>query len=205
MTDRLSLYNGALQLIDERKLASLTENREPRRKLDDAWNGGAVRYCLEQGLWNFATRSVMIDYDSDFTAPFGFRNRFTKPDDYVRTAAICSDEYFTSSVTSYSDERRAIFCDLETLYVQFVSDDAAYGNDLSNWPETFTQYVESYLAFKISPKGMRDDLKKEMKRRLIDARSKDAMEQPVKFPPRGGWANSRLGARGAFRDPKERR
>ena len=33
--DQLSLYNNALTVLGERKIASLTENREPRRVLDD--------------------------------------------------------------------------------------------------------------------------------------------------------------------------
>ena len=207
MADRLSLYNGALFLLGERKLASLTENREPRRVLDDVWAGGAVNYCLEQGLWNFATRSAMIDYDPSYTPPFGYRYRFTKPEDYVRTAAVCTDEYFESPLTRYSDEGGAWYADIQTLFVQFVSKADNYGNDLSLWPDTFTQYVESYLAFKavkIAP-GKLDEVKKEMKRRLIDARSKDAMNQPAKFPPTGGWTRARIGAARNPYDPKERR
>ena len=44
-TDRLKLYNGALTIIGERSIASLTTNEESRRLLDNQWNDGAVRYC----------------------------------------------------------------------------------------------------------------------------------------------------------------
>ena len=33
-SDRLDVYNGALRRLGSRRLASLTENREPRRVLD---------------------------------------------------------------------------------------------------------------------------------------------------------------------------
>ena len=41
MITRLQLYNSALLLLGERNLASLSENREPRRLLDHVWDTGA--------------------------------------------------------------------------------------------------------------------------------------------------------------------
>ena len=58
MTDKLSIYNGALNILGERKLASETENREPRYQLDDIWDNDMVDRCLQMGQWNFAARSV---------------------------------------------------------------------------------------------------------------------------------------------------
>ena len=43
MATRLQLYNRALRIIQERKLSSLTEKREPRFLLDDVWEEGGVR------------------------------------------------------------------------------------------------------------------------------------------------------------------
>ncbi len=206
MTDRLSLYNGALLLLGERRLASLTEEREPRRVLDAIWNNGAVKYCLQQGFWNFAMRTAMLDYNPSYTAPFGYQYQFTKPDDCVRTAAVCSDEYFNAPILRYADEAGSWYADLQTIYVQFVSNGSSYGSDLSLWPETFTQYVESYLAFKslsTVTAANAAEIRKEMKVRLVDARSKDAMEQPAKFLPRGTWSSARIGYRPY--DPAERR
>ena len=44
---KLSLYNDTLQLLGERRLASDTEDREPRYDLDSLYDNGAVDYCLE--------------------------------------------------------------------------------------------------------------------------------------------------------------
>ena len=46
MTDKLTVYNETLGLLGERKLASLTEQREPRRVLDGFWDQ-TVAYCLD--------------------------------------------------------------------------------------------------------------------------------------------------------------
>lgn len=205
MTDRLSLYNGALRICGERKLASLAENREPRRLLDDVWDGGAVDYCLEQGFWNFATRATQLDYDAGIDPEFGYKFAFGKPDDYVRTAAVCSDEFFNSPIVQYSDETDYWFCDLQTIWVKFISDDDAYGYNFGKWPQTFVLYAEHYLANSIAPKLTSSESKalkieKGMKKALVDARSKDAMNEPAKFLPQGTWVGARYGRSGYRRD-----
>ena len=59
---KLRAYNGALvEVLGTRPLSSLAEDREPRRVLDQIWAGGAlVRYALERGDWNFATRAIEV-------------------------------------------------------------------------------------------------------------------------------------------------
>jgi hypothetical protein len=205
---RLSIYNGALRLLGERKLSSLTENREPRRIMDDAWDDGLVRYCLEQGLWNFAMRSSKFDYDPSQSPDFGHQYVFQKPDDWVRTASVCSDEYFTNPVTQYEDERGFWYSSLQTIYVKYVSDSTEYGLDYSLWPETFANYVDHEMADEVcmritQNRSLADQIGKDCKKARIDARSKDAMNEPAKFPPKGSWSRSRTGSRGLFYDPTE--
>ena len=65
MTDKLSLYNGALLECGERRLGSLTENTEPRHLLDQVWNEGAIRFMLNAGPWRFATRTVELTASTD--------------------------------------------------------------------------------------------------------------------------------------------
>lgn len=206
MTDRLSLYNGALvEHLGERRLADLSENREPRRVLDDIWDGGAVRYCLEQGYWNFAMRTVRIDYDPSIEPQFGHRRAFDRPDDFVRLAAISADEYFDAPLTAYRDEAGRWFADLDILYVRYVSDDPEYGMDLARWPQTFAQWVQAYLALKAcarltGSKVDKESLKKDARRLLVDARSKDAMNEGARFLPPGGWTLARTAGSARRRD-----
>jgi hypothetical protein len=197
---QLALYNQALRFCGERRLASLAENREPRRLLDDAWDANALRYCLEQGQWTFATRSAAIGADPDVTTSFGYRNAFGKPDDWVRTVGLCSDEYFNAPLTSYSDEGGRWYADIDPLYVRYVSNDAAFGADYAKWPDTFAMWVAAWLAEQIAPKLTGGEAKvalieKKARGLLVDARSKDAMNQPAAFPPPGGWVQSRQGGR----------
>lgn len=201
-TNRLALYNGALALLGERSLSSLTESVESRRLLDEIWTrgNGADRAVLEQGLWNFAIKTLKIDYDAAVTSQFGFRRAFGKPTDWVRTVSMCSDEYFYNPLNGreFIDERGYWWADLDALYVRYVSDASDYGTDLSLWPETMTLYAHAYLAREIAPRlksSMTDDLEKLARRRLKDARSKDAMNEGTGIPPLGSWAQARYGNR----------
>ena len=200
------MFNAALLLCGERALASLTENREPRRLLDTAYDGGAVKTCLEAGYWNMATRTIKIEFDPSVDPDFGFTRAFAKPSDWVRTAVVSSNEYLRTPLKDdqFSDEAGFWFADLDTLYVKMVSDGADYGGDLSNWTESFARYFEAYLASRIAFKITRSQkiiqaIEGELKSRLKGATAKDAMNSGTSLPPEGGWNTARRGRGGVGR------
>ncbi len=193
---QLDLYNGALLHCGERFLASLTEEREPRRLLDRVWSVGGVRACLEQGQWNFAMRTIQIDYDPSIQPSYGYNRAFTKPSDWVNTSALCSDEFFRSPLTRYVDEAGMWYSDLDTLYVRYVSNDANYGMNLNAWPESFREFVEAHFASKIILKlsNSEDELHRIEKKReelLKNAKGKAAMAEPTSFMAQGSWSRAR--------------
>jgi len=202
MTTQLSLYNGALRLCKERKLASLSENREPRRLLDDAWGagatGGAVKACLQAGQWTFATRTSQADATPSVEPSFGYRYAFNQPEDMVRVTGVAMDQYFTEPLLQYTDERGYWYCDLPTIYVRYVSNDTSYGGDMSLWPESFVKVVEAYLAREVGPNLMQgsrvfEELNAVYEKFLKEAKSVDAMNSPTKFAPAGSWVRARSG------------
>lgn len=205
---KLQLFNGALRLVGERTLANLTENRECRRVLDDIWANNAVDYCLEQGQWTFAMKSVQVDYDPNYTPDFGYQYVFAKPTDYVQTCGVCSDDRFSNPIGNYRDEAGFWFSDLQTLYIQYVSDDANYGNNMGNWPQTFSYFVQAYLASQAVRRLTSDEKKAETidniyKKAWTEALAKDARKSPTTFLPLGSWVRSRMGTRNIFYDPTE--
>lgn len=195
MADKLSLYNDALLILGERKLGSLSEAREPRRAIDDAYDK-ALGYCLEAGFWNFAMRAVQIDSSSSVVPTFGYTAAFPKPSDFVRTYKQSQFEQLDPLLLDIVDEPDYWYANCDPIYVKYVSDDIAYGKDLSIWPETFADYVATRLAFKackrITGKDPTDELIKGEKRAAAIARGKDAMNEPIGFPPMGTWASARL-------------
>lgn len=145
-------------------------------------------------------RSLQIDYDTAVSTSFGYNRAFSKPTDWCLTSAVCSDEYFSSPPLNYRDEGAYWYADIDTIYVRFVSDDSAYGGDLSLWTPKFTEFVAAHFAGKIILKLSGDKTKWEMiehprtgirKKKLDEAKSHDAMADPVKFLPPGGWRHSR--------------
>lgn len=200
-TDRLSIFNGALRECEERKLASLTENREPRRLLDDAWTSGKgiIAFALAAKQWRFGRRSVELTPDIAVEPAFGRTHAFAQPDDYIRTCKLCSDERMNLPFLDYEVEAGYWFADVEPLYLSYISTDGNYGGDLSLWPPAFVLWVETHLASLIAPRLIGVDkanrLIKLAAMRLKDAASVDAMEDPTKFPPPGSFVLSRRGGR----------
>lgn len=197
-TSRLSLYNGALRELGERSLASLVENREPRRVLDGVWDAGAVDACLQAAQWRFAKRTVQLTPEAGMAPEFGYQNAYQRPSDLIRTTSLSSDEYGNSPLTQYTYEAGFWFADVEPIYVGYVSNGASYGGDYSLWPANFTRYVETYLAWmsctRITQDATKyDKLEKLVQKREREAASTDAMEGPTVFPPVGSWVRARSG------------
>lgn len=210
MTSKLSVFNGALRLCKERRLTSLTENREPRRLLDEAWEdgstGGAVKACLEMGQWEFARRTVQLNSSAILEPEFGYTYAFEKPDDFVRVCGVWQDEYCETPLLRYQVERGVWFADIDPIYISYVSNGETYGADLSLWPEVFVKLVQAELAMEIvgnltQSRGLRADVQAIHKQAKLEAKSFDAQELPTSFPPPGKWSMARTnGYRRNYRD-----
>lgn len=196
-TSKLALYNGALHLLGERKLASLSEAREPRRVLDDRYDM-AVAEALEAGQWHFAMRSVRLDSAPDIDVAFGWQFGFTKPTDWVRTAAISASETFEPPLIRFVDEGDTWLADTDPIYVKYVSSGLEFGMDLARWPASFARYVEAQLALLVCERLTQNQSKEDRLERLVvprarrNALNKDAMSGPTpKFMPTGRLVASR--------------
>jgi hypothetical protein len=205
-TTLLKLFNGALRMLKERPLVATSDAREPARILSAIWADDALNRCLEMGRWKFATRTVELEYSPSVEPTFGYQRAFDKPTDFIRTSAICSDEYFRAPLLEYSDEAGFWFCDLDTIYVKYVSNDASYGADYSLWPGNFAEFVSGYLAEKAAPALVRsaadqEELLKRRERLLAAALSTDAMAGPTQFQPHGSWTGARGHGRTTGRGP----
>jgi hypothetical protein len=187
-------------MLGERKLASLTENREARRLLDTVWERDVVLECLESGLWRFALRSVEIEYSPSIEPSFSFQYAFDRPSDLVGTAALCSDPYFREPLLNYQVEGAHWLADINPIYVRYVSDGNEFGRDFSLWPTKFTRFVEATMAEAIVERITQDKeqwkvMRQKVKDYSLEAKASDAMEEPTRFPPPGSWVRSRWGRR----------
>ena len=199
MTTQLTITNGALGFLGERSLVTTADATEPARTMA-AFYAPAVRYCLEQGHWKFAERRAVLTPSLTEIPTFGRANAFAHPTDYVRVNALCSDERFSLPVSDIEDVGAFWYCDLDTLYLKYVSNDTSYGLNLSLWPETFVLFVELYLASlaasRIAPNKKPETIQAPGGIGLIDAKrnalAKDAVAGPTQFLPTGRWAGRRF-------------
>lgn len=195
MTDKLSLYNLALATyIGSRRLATLTDDDPARYALDAAYDK-TLAYMLKRGAWEFALRTVELT--PEVTAPtFHRQHAYEKPDDFVRIARISPDARFDVELMGYRLDGDYIYADQEPVFLQYVSDDAAYGMDLDRYPEAYEQAVAAYLAYQSTlevskDRGDRSDLLKLCAMTLDTARRQDAVDEPVKGKPAGRFVRSR--------------
>lgn len=196
MTDKLAILNKALLYCSEQPLQSLTEDRTARRVLDAVWDGGAVRHILEEGLWNVALRTLELPYDPGIEPPFGHARAFRQPSDLVRISAMAADPWFRMPLTDYLDEAGYWYADVDTLYVSYVSDDAAFGGDLARWPPSLAEAGARWIA-SVAAHGFNkaeaqiERMEQAAERAFMKARSRDAMNQPTAFTPPGRWVRAR--------------
>lgn len=203
MTDKLTLYNLALGHLNEEKIASLAEQRKPRRALDDYWDQ-VLAYCLERKFWNFIYRTVQIDASATVTPAFGYKYAFTIPIDWIRTRKISTVETLNPPLTRVTEETGYWYADETPLYIQYNSRDPLYGLNLGIWPASFADYVALRLATQAcnritgkndllqGPQGL---LKREEKAYKVAA-ANCAMNEAVGFAPTGSWVRSRRGGFG---------
>lgn len=198
MTDKLTLYNLALRHLEERKLASLTENREPRRVLDDFYQQ-EIAYCLERKFWNFAYRTVMIDASTSIVPGFGYLYAFTIPLDWIRTRKLSAVPQLDPPLLDVAEETGYWYTNIAPIYVQYNSNDTLYGLNLGAWPASFTDYVSKRLA-RVCCKRItgatellkgEDGLINQEERAYKISAANCAMNEAIGFKPMSGWVRSR--------------
>lgn len=204
MASQLTIYNRALQMAGERELSTLSDAVESRRLLDNVWDNGCIDACLSEAQWLFAMRTQQIDYDPSIEPPFGYQRALNKPSDLILLSALCSDGHLRSPITMYQDDVDNWYCDYDTIYVRFVSNDTDYGGNLGNWPATFAEFVAGHLAGNIILKLTGDMNKMEAflnpanpehslwGRLLLQAKSRNAMGNPSQMMAAGSWVKSRM-------------
>ena len=125
--DKLSIYQGALAILGQTKLSALTENVARRHHLDEVWDRNFRERVLALEQWDFAKRVSKLSYDATLTPAYGRSRYFERPSDFIRLMALSGSEYFRPPLNGdeYRTEGNYWVCDLDEIYVQYVSDDAS--------------------------------------------------------------------------------
>lgn len=197
-TQKLSIYNRALGAMGERKLASLTEAREPRYVLDDFFSD-VVGQCLEFGDWKFARRFLKIDASTSVEPDFGFQFAFPIPTDFLKSRRIAEDENLDIPLIRFREENGFWYANVTPIYLEYVSSSATLGGlDGGRWPQLFEQYVAARLATLSAPRvtgwnaNIIQYLEGKEKKAKADAMELNAIGTPPQAQMRGSWVMSRM-------------
>lgn len=147
-----------------------------RWQMSKGWDH-ALKWCLEQGAWNFATKRMKLSspFDPDEVMPGGefasivegysvdgdpdtatalptisdYDYGFALPDDFVHKLWIKADVAHQDECP-YQIIRDMIFTDFETCVLEYVATDE-WISDPSHWPATFLEFMAAYLALSVAP------------------------------------------------------
>jgi hypothetical protein len=150
MATKLSLYNGSLQLLGERRLLTDTDDVSTRYDLDALYDVDAVDYCLELVKPRYATLLAQLtggapagDSGFDFECPL--------PADFVAMfnlidgkPAIYQDAREESPITRTVRESTSLLTDFEFPYIRYLISHT--DPQLPDMPPSFAKVVSAYMA-----------------------------------------------------------
>lgn len=203
MASKQGLYRGAILILKQNAVGvAVTDDDAFVNTLNLVYDD-AIKFVLEAGLWNYATRTVSIEASEDVEPEFGFAFAVEKPDDYAgRVVAIAANARFYPPLSAYHEDGGLsgyFWVDCDPLYLRYISNSVEYGLNLASWPATFTRAVEYELAWRVAPHltnmsaSEKEELRKDRERTMRDAKSKDALNQAPERPPPGRLVTARAG------------
>lgn len=191
MATQLEVYNRALQLLDERRLTSVSEDRPPRHWMDDSWTG-SIEATEEDYDWRWCRTSLKSEADPAIDPDWGFRKVHTKPADMARLSLMCTDEHFRIPLRRYNEDTEVWYCDHDEIYIGYVPNDTE--TLLASWPRYYVDYVAAELAERIMGRVRNSsdyaiyDVKFQRLKR--NAKSLDSMSGPPGEIPPGDWVSA---------------
>ena len=190
MPTKLDVFNACLVKLGQRPLLSLTDQRPEQRAIDRVYDACLAR-MIEGALWKFASRSDELQTSDTAKSQFGYNYVYELPQDFVRIIRICDNNRFRPTLIDFLLENGWLYADCIPLYLQYVSNDPAYGYNPGLWTASFTDAFVDELAFRTAPylqgAGAQkiEQLEKEAKRTFYIAKGRDAVNQPESWAPPG--------------------
>jgi hypothetical protein len=197
--DKLGVYNLALALVEEPRLATLTDDIESRYALDEHWET-AYSFVFEDAAWEWAAQTkeitnsgtTAIGYDYQYDLP-------TKITGFVSLIWASNQPLGWSSPIDYelsinSSGNRELWCNYNPIYVRSV----IIQTDPTRWPVAFAKTVAAYLAYLICGQITGDTSDQDKLLKIYDADkgealSNDVSQKAVRRLNEGSWSKSRRG------------
>lgn len=175
-TNKVPTLRRAIEIMGQElggSLAQQTHIDKLRWHMLKGWDH-SLKYVLEQGAWNFATRRATLTGGTELapgdvygmgegyvygpateTDPTnlpdisGWDYGYTLPDDFLHKI-WCKADANNTYETPHQFMRAAIYCNVEPVVLEYVAWDS-HSVDPDSWPATFLDAVAAHLAMTVAP------------------------------------------------------
>jgi hypothetical protein len=204
-TTKLQLYKRACVLMEQSPISALSDNVEVRRRLDDHYDD-TLAWLMEQGFWRTGMRTVEITQNESVSPAFSFEFAHDMPSDFVKRYVVSASEFLDppldeqQSGNAYLMEGGYIWANVTPIYMRYLSNDSAYGLDLTLWTEGMANACAHELAARACPVTTGSTEKAgELHEKAVALASRaatfDAMQQPSQRHREGRWTGNRFTGR----------
>lgn len=188
------IYNDALLILGLDEITSNSDDSNRRTKLDRTLDSRLVESVLEDTGWTFGLESTKSQYDPSLEPGWGYTRVHQKNPSIHRLNGMYQDEYMRVPLKFYKDEGDYFYCDLDTIYVEYVS--TSWLTTPGAWPASFARLIAARMA-KDAAMSLREEgadpsmAEMEYSKRLKSAKSNDAISAPPRVIASGNWVKSR--------------
>lgn len=180
----VDICNSALGKLGVETITALADNN-PRARLCNSQYNKIRDKVLYSHPWNFAVERASLTVDA--TAPtYGYTYRYPKPAGCLRVLEVDTDQ-------AWEIEGDYILTDSSDCYIRYIKavTDVAKFNPF--FAEVLAIELAHDMAFPLTGNNtLKEQLTKDKKAQLAEARSMDAFESSVKQIQANDWLNARF-------------
>lgn len=183
-TSDTSIVNSALAKLGAKQILSLDDDTREARLMKEQLP--KIRdMLLRSHPWNFAIERAELAASS--TSPeFGFDYKFQLPADCLRVLEIDTEDQ------EWQKEGTYVVSNSSTMFIKYVKKITQAGLYDANFSEVFALKLAADNAYAITQStSLRDELNREYKEALREARSFDAQEGGTRQVYARKWLNAR--------------
>lgn len=187
MPTKIEVANVALTALGADPIVDLDNpDSENARKVKRVYNT-VRRATLRKHFWNFAMKEAQLSRLTTVPVLDDFTYVFQLPSDYIRLKKTdLGDD------VPYKIKGRCIYCNSDTLKIEYVYDCDDPNEYDAEFIETFAAALADILAYPITTNAtFSANAKVEARQKLLQAKSSDSQEESIDAPKRGSWIRNR--------------
>lgn len=185
----LETINAAFTALGADPIEDINEDLENARRVKRVY-AMLLKANLRKHYWKFALKEASLSRIAGTPIFTDYSYMYQLPADYIRLKKTSIDQ--PDYPGDYKIKGRAIYCNSETLDIEYVS----FVDDPTEWDAefkaAFAADIAGVLAFPVTTNAtMAANAKADAKDRFRQAKSSDSMEVNPERPSRGSWIRGR--------------